>query len=177
MKFGPTLMTQGQNKVDWVEIASTIVTNFVVILGWIIVFRQAINLRKRDDVRKTVDLISATCDEIYKLACIYYSDRNNSHINYNSTNLKAKFVLLSHYLLLLRGASVRLDISATLNSFKNLATGGYFETVNFPLQESLPNWQTNLAATAHELKFRVEKAYFDWSAQNDRILRLFSPVR
>lgn len=150
-------------------------TNLVVIAGWFVVFRQAIHLRRRDDVRKTVDLIGATVDEVYDICREYYSQRTDGHINYLSTNIKAKFVLISHYLILVSGSDIVKNVSPALRAFKIHATGGYFETTDYHKQEDVPNWKTELAASAHELKFRVEKGYFDWSKSKSGIWATLLP--
>lgn len=139
------------------------ITNIVVVIGWFVVFRQALHIKRRDDLRKLVDLSTNVIDEIYNLTCKYYSSSLNGHINHDSTNLRAKFVLLSHYLLMLRSANISTGISAALTQYKIHATGGYFETVGFQNQNAVPNWQNDLASAAQELRFRIEKGYFDLS--------------
>lgn len=153
------------------ETISLVVTNIVVILGWFVVFRQSLLIKSRDDIRNMIDITSNTVDEIYNLCKIYYSYENIDHINYDSTSIKAKFVLLSHYLGLLRAAGMSGGVSAALIIFKMHATGGHFETLNFHSQETVPNWKSELAASAEELKFRVEGNYFDWSRKRSNPFR------
>lgn len=139
------------------------VTNLVVIVGWFFLFKQTLSIKRRDEIRKLVELSSATIDEIYLLCQEYYSSDSGDHISYSSTNIKAKFVLLSHYLLLLRNEGVGGEISVALRAFKIFATGGLFETTRFNEQDDVPGWKSELATSAHELKFRIEKGFFDWT--------------
>jgi hypothetical protein len=147
------------------DVLLALLTNIIVIFGWLVVFRQAIHLRRREDIRKTIDLISGTVDNIYDLTCSYYSS-NEGHITYSSANLKAKFVLLSHYLILLKDTGIVTGISPTLTAYKIYSTGSYFETQNYKKQEDIPDWRSELAASAQELKFKLEKGYFEWSKRN-----------
>lgn len=155
------------------ELVSQVLTNALVIVGWFIVFRQALAVRYRDDLRKIVDLAADTINDIYQRCCAYYSDRSSGHINHNSTNIKAKFVLLSHYLLMLREAGIDTGVSKSLTEYKIHASGGYFETLDYQKQAEVPNWQIDLASSAQELRYRLERGYFDQSKRQRkfRLLR------
>ncbi|MBK9999618.1 MAG: hypothetical protein IPO97_00625 [Sphingomonadales bacterium] len=152
------------------EILLAFMTNAIVILGWYVVFKQAVYIKNRDDIRKNIDLITRTIDEIFDLCKMYYSSENAEHINYTSASIKAKFVLLSHYFILIKDTGIFDRVLPTLTEYKIHATGGYFETIDFHKQVEMQDWRSLLAASAHELKFRAERGYFDWSKRKSGLL-------
>lgn len=154
-----------------VETANIVVTNLVVAFGWFIVFKQALKVNHNQNISRVSSLATTTIDDIYN-QCKNYYRASGDHISYESADIRAKFVLLSHYLILLRESGIETGISAALIQFKGHAMGGYFETIDYKRQLDLPNWKINLTSSAHELKFRIEKGQFDQSRVKASIFAL-----
>jgi len=142
---------------DWLP---PVISNIIVIVGWYVVFQQAKSVKSREEIRDLVSRIDKTIDQIFSLCVDYYSEKNLGHQNFTSADIRAKFVLLSHLLIIIKDIDVNKVISPSLVQLRKNAMGGYFETVEYLDQLKIPNWKSDLAASASELQFRVEQIYF-----------------
>lgn len=88
-------MSSGQTTSAWV----TLVPSIIVILGWIIVFRQAMLLKYRDELQSIIKNAQNVIDQIFALSKDYY-ESNEEHIGFVSADIRSRFLLLSHYLII-----------------------------------------------------------------------------
>lgn len=147
----------------------------LVVIGWIVLFRQSLAIRRREEMAQSVQLAVETVTDILSLSKEYYSPSNSEHISYLSAELKGKFVLLSKYLLILRAAGMRLDVREGLLKYKILSTGGHFETTSFLQQLNQPNWREEITYTGLSLRYAIERSYFTWCNQKLNIKSLLLP--
>lgn len=145
-----------------------LIPHAIVVIGWAVLLRNSFLLKDREDAKRIVDSISETCDAIFDSCILYYEQKDDRHISLISGDIKAKFVLLSHYLSLARKSGLQGDFSRYLRDFKKQATGFHFETIHFKQQMAIPNWYVDLSAAASEMKFRTESSYFAWSRRKGR---------
>jgi hypothetical protein len=145
------------------------------VIGWIVLYRQSLAMRRREEMAQSIKLVIQTIDDILRLSKEYYSPANKSHISYVSAEIKGQFFLLSMYLMILKAAGMTFDVKDAVVRFKMLATGGHFETVNFLRQLSMPNWQEDLTYAGLSLRFTIERTYFTWCNQKLSIKALLLP--
>lgn len=145
------------------EILKVAVPSLITAAGWIIVFRQATTLKIRDELKATCDEACKTVDVIFNLATEYYSDNNRVHIGILSANIRAQFLLLSHYLVLTRNRGITFSFSPYLIAYRKAIMGDHFETTEFLKQLEIPDRKSDIANTRSELHFRIQSAYIDWS--------------
>ena len=137
-----------------------IFANAIVIVGWFIVFLQSKTIKNREEVRSLIDKISTIIDDIYILTIQYYDQSSRKHISHKSAEIRSKFVILSRLLLLVRYWDKDRIISPALVAFKMTCTGNFFETTRFQEQSDIPDWKSELASSAQDLKFKIESSYF-----------------
>ena len=143
---------------SWISIAATAVS----VIGWIIVFRQAMFIKHRDDIKNIIDNAKITVDDIFELSKNYYLE-NDDHIGFASSDIKSRFLLLSHYILLLKSKGVDVKLSPYVISFRKAIMGDYFETLDFKKQMEIPDRRSDITNGRSELNFRIEKTYVDWA--------------
>lgn len=137
-----------------------IFTNAIVILGWFIIFQQTQSIKTREETRSLITDITILIDDIYTKTITYYGESQKEHISHLSSEIKSKFTLLSQMLLMIKQIDKQKLISPVLVEFKLHCTGGYFETVDFKKQSDVPNWEGKLAASAADLKLKIQQNYF-----------------
>lgn len=134
----------------------------LIITGWFVLYRNSVKIEKRKEVRDFVDQITDLIDKISIDSQIYYSSLNSDSIGNLSCTIKSNFLLLSHYLFIMKGLGVEFQNSDYLIGFKKITTGGYFETSSYLKQSDIPGWQADCANNAAQLKLSVRLAYFYW---------------
>lgn len=154
------------------EIFESTLPLLVSVVGWIVVFEQAASLKNRDETAHIVGVTKNTIDEIFDLGVTYY-ENNIHHIGFISADIRAKFLLLSHYLLLLRSKGLNIDLEQYVVQYRKAIMGGYFETLDFKKQVEIPDRRSDIANARSELKFRLDKIHSDW-AHNRSLWRRIS---
>jgi len=147
----------------------------LVVVGWVVLYRQTLAMRRREEMAQSVQLVIQTVDNIFHLSREYYSPSNSDHISYLSAEIKGKFVLLSKYLMILKAAGMQFDVKVDILKFKMLSTGGHFETVDFLQQLNQPNWREELTYSGLSLRYSIERSYFTWCNQKLNIKSLLLP--
>lgn len=134
----------------------------VSVLGWIVVFRQTSIIKYRDDVKVIVQKSEDTVNRLFDLAKYYYQE-NDEHIGFASADIRANFLLLSHYLILLRHFGLETKLESYVVAYRSAIMGGYFETTDFKKQLEIPDKRSDISNTKSELNFRINKSYFNWT--------------
>lgn len=150
------------NTSQGMEIAKATLPSIITVIGWIIIFQQAMNIRYSEDVKNVVEKSNNVIDRIYDLAFEYYGE-NIEHIGLKSADIRANFLLLSHYLLLLREKGIQTGLSSYLTAYKKAVMGDYFETTEFKKQLEIPDRRSDIANGRSELSFRISQTYYTWS--------------
>lgn len=145
------------------ELAKIVIPSVITAAGWIVVFKQSSTLKYRDEVKSLVDQSIILVDDIYELCCQYYTGDKEEHIGITSANIRAKFLLLSHYFLLMKMRGVNVNFSPNLIAYRRAVMGGYFETEQFRSQFNIPDKKSEISNSRSELSFRVQKSFIDWS--------------
>ena len=131
-------------------------------MGWFVIFRQSNFLKIRDDVKTIVNDATNVIDMIFVLSVEYY-EKNEKHIGFCSADIRSKFLLLSHYLILISQYGVKTNIESYVVAYRKAVMAGYFETENFKKQLEIPNMRAEISNCRSELNFRINKCYLDWS--------------
>lgn len=139
-----------------------VVPAIIIIAGWFVVYNNSKKIESRKEARDFVDQIDSLVDEIYTECVEYYSSIDEKHIGNKSSGIKSKFLLLSYYLLILKGLGIKFKGSRILGEFRRNVTGSFFETVDFHKQSQIPGWCEETANSAAQLKLSVRQAYFEW---------------
>lgn len=135
------------------------ITCLLVIAGWVVVYKQNLALKERDEIESLVNHALQEIIEVQKLCEIYYGKDNDKHIGFKSNEIKAKFMLLSHYLMMLKN-NYNINVQSTyLNEYKKVCTGNHFETINFSMQIEIPDWMPDLSMKSAELRYRIVQAH------------------
>lgn len=134
----------------------------IIIAGWFVIYNNSLKIESRKEARDFVDKIENLIDSLQHDINQYYSV-NENHIGNYSSNIKAKFLLLSHYLFILKSLGINFRGSRLLTEFKKSATGGYFETQDFRKQAEIPGWEADLASLAAQIKLALRRSYFEWT--------------
>lgn len=144
------------------DVLSIAIPNLLVLIGWLVIYRQTISIKRRDDlegiVRKSCELI----EKIYSDAIAYFSDDEILPIGHESAEIRSTSLLLTHYLMLLRERGVKKSIGPYLISFRKSCMGGFFESTRKNEQSGLPNWKSDLANSKSELIFRINQSFLEW---------------
>jgi hypothetical protein len=143
----------------------------LLVAGWYVLYRNSVRIESRKEVREFVEQIEKIINKINTDSRQYYSIENHEAIGNLSCTIKSNFLLLSHYLFILKGLGVDFQNSEYLIAFKKNTTGGYFETTDYLQQIDIPGWQADCANFAAQLKLSVRLAYFRWCG-NYKTLKL-----
>ncbi|MEN7535975.1 hypothetical protein [Aurantiacibacter flavus] len=144
------------------------------VIGWVVVFEHSALLKNRDNISEIVKSAKFEVDEILKISKQYY-ESNDNHIGFLSGEIRSKFLLVSHYLMLLRDLGVDGKVARYLVQYKQAVTGGYFETIDFKMQTQEQVGKSDITNSANELKFRIDKMYCDWM-KSTSILKVISSL-
>lgn len=155
---------------DVVEIA---LPNVLVLIGWFVVYHQMVAMKKRDDLALMVEKSIQLIEEIYNLTIDYFSNDNIEPIGHESADIRSKHLLLSHYLMTLRQRNVKGEIGKTLNAYRQVTMGTFFENTRKSEQRTLPHWKSELANNKSELIFRLNQNFLEWCHPSQRTLSLF----
>ena len=134
----------------------------MIAAGWYVVYRNSLKIEARKEAREFVDHLDGVIDSLHRSIIRYYCE-NEQHTGDLSSSIKAEFLLISHYLFLLKGLGINFTGGALLTNYRKAATGMFFETVEFKKQRDIPNWEAEVASLAAQLKLALRRAYFSWS--------------
>lgn len=149
------------------------IPSLVTIVGWMIVFRQTMMIKHREDIHNIVISTQKAVDEIYDLSIKYYGEENSSHMGFISSDIRAKFLVISYYLILLKEKGIKPQVNKYVIFYRTAVMGGYFETVDFKKQVEVPNRRSDISNGRSDLNFQLEKMYIDWA----RKIGFFSQFR
>lgn len=134
----------------------------LIVAGWFVVYANSKKIESRKEARDFVEQIEGLIDTINIRSKEYYNSNENTPSENLSSEIKASFTLLSHYLFILKGLGIRFKNTTRLVMFKKLITGSYFETKDFKNQLAIPGWNQEVSNATAELKLSVRQAYFEW---------------
>lgn len=153
------------------EIAKIAVPSALVVVGWLVLYRNAKALEKRKEIKALVDITVDLVSQIAVDGKLYFSPQNNEHNGHLSQGLKTNLTLLSHYLFLIESCNVAFYGTKDLVQFRKVLTGSFFETTDYLKQTSIPGWAAELAAAEAKLKLSINRSYFAWSGALKRKYR------
>lgn len=145
----------------------------VSVIGWIVVFEQAASLKNRDDVHKLITDSKNTVDGIFQSSITYFCE-NDHHIGFLSSEIRAEFLLLSHYIFLLRQKGLKSKLEPYVVDYRKSVMGKHFETLDFKKQLVDQENISKIANSRSELKFRLDKMHSDWARNRSFINRFLN---
>lgn len=92
-----------------------------------------------------------------------YYKGDEGHIGFHSADIRSKFLLLSHYLILMKNKGITFDFTPYLIAYRKAVMGDHFETEQYKKQLEIPDRKSDIANSRSELHFRITKSYIDWS--------------
>lgn len=143
------------------QFVDVVLPSLLVLIGWWVVYWQTLRIKRRDDLQLLVEKATNLVEEIRCDSLEYFTDAQEV-IGPRSAKIRADFVLLSKYLLLLRQRGLPLCVSAHLTEFRRNAMGGYFENVEVSKQVTIPNWFSELANSRTQMIYLINKDFLDW---------------
>jgi hypothetical protein len=144
-------------------ILQILVPAILIISGWFVLYRNSVKIETRKEAREFIEKIEFLIDKIQTQVNKYYCSDNMKFNGNLSCSIKADFLLLSHYLFIMKGLGLTLQNSEHLVAYKKATTGAYFETADYLKQTDIPGWEADCVNHAAKLKLSVRTAYFRWS--------------
>lgn len=133
----------------------------MIVAGWFVVYNNSLKIEKRKEAREFVQDIEILIDKIYVDVISYYTN-GEEHIGPDTSLIKSNFLLISHYLFVLKSLGLNPNCSQYLTQFRRSSTGGFFETKEFKNQCNVPGWDSEIANSASQLKLSLRICYYKW---------------